>query len=103
MTPGTYIAATPSTAASAYARTAETAFGTTSPTPDFSSALSGAVNSVIEAGVGAEQQSTEAINGAGNFTELATALSRAELALQSATAIRDRVVQAYQEIMRMPI
>jgi flagellar hook-basal body complex protein FliE len=32
-----------------------------------------------------------------------TAISRAELALQSATAIRDRVVQAYQDVMKMPI
>jgi flagellar hook-basal body complex protein FliE len=31
------------------------------------------------------------------------AVSRAELALQTTTAIRDRVVSAYQEIMRMPI
>ena len=28
---------------------------------------------------------------------------RAELALQTATAVRDRVVSAYQDVMRMPI
>jgi flagellar hook-basal body complex protein FliE len=32
-----------------------------------------------------------------------TALAKAELALQTTVAVRDRVVQAYQEIMRMPI
>jgi len=32
-----------------------------------------------------------------------TALADAELALQSVVAIRDQVVQAYQEILRMPI
>ena len=31
------------------------------------------------------------------------ALSQAELALQTAVTIRDRVVAAYQEILRMPI
>lgn len=31
------------------------------------------------------------------------ALSQAELALQTAVTIRDRVVSAYQEILRMPI
>jgi flagellar hook-basal body complex protein FliE len=44
-----------------------------------------------------------AIAGGGNLTEVVTAVSRAELALQSTVAIRDRVVQAYQDIMRMPI
>ena len=41
--------------------------------------------------------------GGGNLTDVVTALSRAELTLQTATAIRDRVVQAYQDIMKMPI
>ncbi|MEM1379044.1 MAG: flagellar hook-basal body complex protein FliE [Pseudomonadota bacterium] len=31
------------------------------------------------------------------------ALSQADLALQTAVTIRDRVVAAYQEILRMPI
>lgn len=31
------------------------------------------------------------------------ALSQAELALQTAVSIRDRVVAAYQEVLRMPI
>jgi flagellar hook-basal body complex protein FliE len=45
----------------------------------------------------------KAISGGGNLTEVVTAVARAELALQSTVAIRDRVVQAYQDIMRMPI
>ena len=45
----------------------------------------------------------QAISGEGNLTDVVTALSRAELALQTATAIRDRVVSAYQDIMKMPI
>ena len=44
-----------------------------------------------------------AIAGGGNLTEVVQAVSRAELALQTTTAIRDRVVSAYQDIMRMPI
>jgi flagellar hook-basal body complex protein FliE len=30
-------------------------------------------------------------------------VAKAELALQTTAAVRDRVVQAYQDIMRMPI
>ena len=54
-------------------------------------------------GQDAETKAAHAIQGGGSLTEVVTAISRAELALQSATAIRDRVVQAYQDIMKMPI
>ncbi|MGH7081702.1 MAG: flagellar hook-basal body complex protein FliE [Acetobacteraceae bacterium] len=37
------------------------------------------------------------------MTSVVTAVARAELALQAATAIRDKVVTAYQTIMSMPI
>jgi flagellar hook-basal body complex protein FliE len=38
-----------------------------------------------------------------NLTDVVTALARAELTLQTVTAVRDRVVQAYQDIIKMPI
>ena len=41
--------------------------------------------------------------GTGDVTSAVTAIARVELVLQSATAIRDRVVSAYQQIMQMPI
>jgi flagellar hook-basal body complex protein FliE len=41
--------------------------------------------------------------GQGGVTDAVLAISRAELALQTTVAIRDRVVAAYQDIMRMPI
>jgi flagellar hook-basal body complex protein FliE len=43
------------------------------------------------------------LTGQGGVTEMVLAVSRAELALQTATAVRDRVVSAYQDVMRMPI
>ena len=46
---------------------------------------------------------TQALTGGGNLTDVVTALARAELTLQTATTVRDRVVQAYQDIMKMPI
>jgi flagellar hook-basal body complex protein FliE len=36
-------------------------------------------------------------------TDVVIAVGRAEVALQTAVAVRDRVVSAYQDIMRMPI
>jgi flagellar hook-basal body complex protein FliE len=51
----------------------------------------------------ADAKTMTALTGGGNLTEVVTALARAELTLQSATAVRDRMVQAYQDIMKMPI
>ncbi len=70
---------------------------------DFGGVLQRAISGVVDAGRTAEAQSLQAIAGGGNITDLVSAVSKAELALQTTVAIRDRVVQAYQDIMRMPI
>ena len=93
---------TPAGAAQAYARVASGGGGAEGE-QGFGAALGRALESVVNAGREADAQSVRAINGAGNFTEVATAVSRAELALQSAVAVRDKMVQAYQDVMRMPV
>jgi flagellar hook-basal body complex protein FliE len=65
--------------------------------------LGRAVSGAVQTSQAAETQAMQAVSGQGNLTEVVQAVSRAELTLQTATAIRDRVVQAYQDIMRMPI
>ena len=70
---------------------------------DFGDALRSAVEQAVDTGHEAEAQSMKAITQGGNVTEVATALSRAELTLQTATAVRDRMLQAYQDIMRIQI
>lgn len=95
------ITVTPSAAAGAYAQV-ESGAQAASPGA-FGAALQRAVGGAVEAGHAADQQAMTAIAGGGNLTDVVTAVSRAELALQSTVAIRDRVVQAYQDIMRMPI
>jgi flagellar hook-basal body complex protein FliE len=70
---------------------------------DFGAMLKSAVQSAMDTGHEAETQSMKAITQGGNVTEVATALSRAELTLQTATAVRDRMLQAYQDIMKIQI
>lgn len=41
--------------------------------------------------------------GKASVQEVVEAVSAAELSLQKFTAVRDRVIAAYQEIMRMPV
>jgi flagellar hook-basal body complex protein FliE len=54
----------------------------------------------LEAG---EAKSVEALTGKASLQEVVEAVATAELSLQRVTAVRDRVISAYQEIMRMPV
>ena len=102
MTAPLSLTVTPSAAANAYQATDTGAVGGTD-AGSFGGALQRALQGVVEAGHTADSESMQAIAGGGNITEVVTAVSKAELALQSTVAIRDRMVQAYQDIMRMPI
>lgn len=50
-----------------------------------------------------EQISAKAITGEADVTDVVQAVTAAELTLQTVVSVRDRLVSAYQEIMRMPI
>ena len=95
------VVVTPSAAAEAYNRTAGQSSG--GGTTSFGSVMTQALDQAVQTGHVADDQAMKAISGGGNLTEVVAALSHAEMTLQTATAIRDRVVQAYQDIMKMPI
>ncbi|MBP0492483.1 flagellar hook-basal body complex protein FliE [Roseomonas indoligenes] len=69
----------------------------------FGGALKRAMEGAVESGRQADAASTGALLGSVSVTDTVLAVSQAELALQTAVAVRDRVVSAYQDIMRMPI
>ena len=95
----------PLAAAGAYARVQQGAEpGMAAPgMGDFSSVMTQALGTTIAAGHAADRATVGALSGQANLTEVVTAVSRAELALQTATALRDRMVSAYQDVMRMAI
>ncbi|MBV8092077.1 MAG: flagellar hook-basal body complex protein FliE [Acetobacteraceae bacterium] len=94
----------PSAAAQAYAQVSRGDAGQqASGSGSFASALQRAAQDVVQAGHDGEQKAAAALAGGGDLTQVVTAVSQAELALQATMAIRDRVVQAYQDIMKMPI
>jgi flagellar hook-basal body complex protein FliE len=78
------------------------AVGDTDPA-SFSGALQRAIQGAVTIGETADARSMQAIAGSGSLADVVTAVSRAQLALQSTVAIRDRVVSAYQDIMHMAI
>lgn len=61
---------------------------------------------IRQAGAGAgaaEQQGLAVAAGQGDIVNVVTAIAAAETQLQTVIAVRDQVISAYQEILRMPI
>jgi flagellar hook-basal body complex protein FliE len=70
---------------------------------DFSSLIQTAVSGVAQSGKAAEAQAVAAANGKADIVDVVTAVAESEAALETLVAVRDRVIAAYEEIMRMPI
>jgi flagellar hook-basal body complex protein FliE len=101
---------TPSIAAGAYAKLARIADpsaalgkGEQSGGPNFGSMLKDVVGSVLEAGRKSDAQSQAMAAGKSNIVDVVTAVSETEVAVEAMVAVRDKVIAAYEEIMRMPI
>jgi flagellar hook-basal body complex protein FliE len=54
-------------------------------------------------GLAAEKLSIQAVAGNADINEVVTAVANAEVTLQTVVAVRDKVIAAYQDILRMPI
>lgn len=50
-----------------------------------------------------EQTAQQAMTGDADPHALVEALAQSELAVETVVAVRDKVVEAYQEILRMPV
>ncbi len=50
-----------------------------------------------------EDVAKAAMTGGADPHALVTALAQSELAIETAVTVRDKVVEAYQEILRMPV
>ncbi|HXF88530.1 MAG TPA: flagellar hook-basal body complex protein FliE [Xanthobacteraceae bacterium] len=98
----------PSTAAQAYASLArltesnlqrsEVASG-----ENFGNLLKGALAAVNEAGQNADRQAQALAAGKANIVDVVTAVAESEVAIDAVVAVRDKVIQAYEDIMKMPI
>lgn len=70
----------------------------------FADVLKGMVNQTVDAQKVAEQMSLAAANGEPvALQDVVQAVSKAELTLQTLVTVRDKAVEAYQQIMQMPV
>ncbi len=69
----------------------------------FADLLKGSIEKVIDTQYKSEEVSKAALMGDADISDVIQAVSDAEMTLNTVVAIRDKVVQAYEQIMRMPI
>lgn len=69
----------------------------------FKDMLTDAIKDTVDATAGAETASIKAVTGDADLIDVVAAVNNAELVVETVVAVRDRVIQAYNEIIRMPI
>ena len=71
--------------------------------PGFGESLATLVDSVETSADRANSAVAQMLDGRGDVHDAMIALQRAELTLQLTVQVRNKLVQAYQDIMRMPV
>ena len=103
---------TPSAAANAYASLARLAdpsaglakaVGEVSNGPSFGALLKDALGSVLDAGKKSDAQTVAMTSGKANVMDVVTAVAETDVAVSTLVSVRDRVIQSYEDIMKMPI
>lgn len=73
------------------------------PGSDFASMVKGLAEDAIGAAKDAETLSKQAVAGKASLRDMVTAVNNAELTLETVVSVRDKVISAYNDIMKMPI
>ncbi len=71
--------------------------------PMFGNMVTDSINGFIQQGQKAETNALQATTGKANIVDAVTSLSETELQLQTLVTVRDKVIEAYNQIMNMPV
>jgi flagellar hook-basal body complex protein FliE len=77
--------------------------GSAGPAGGFEDILKNAMTDAVQSSHKAEAQMQAQVQGKANLVDVVTAINSAQTSLQTVLAVRDQVIQAYQQIMQMPI
>jgi flagellar hook-basal body complex protein FliE len=69
----------------------------------FGAMLKDAINSVAATGHKSDAQTQAMVAGKADMVDVVTAVSETEVAVETMVAVRNKVIEAYQSIMSMPI
>ena len=101
--------ASPTVAANAYANLARIldgagpGKGSDAGGPSFSAVLKDALGSVMETGRKSDAQTMAMASGKANVMDVVTAVADTDVAVSTLVSVRDKVIQAYEDIMKMTI
>jgi flagellar hook-basal body complex protein FliE len=97
-------------AIAAYGRVSQVAGGGTSDKParaaggdEFAGLVKSAIQEAVRINRESERMSIKALQDKADLSQVVTAVAEAEVTLQTVVAVRDKVVEAYKEILRMPM
>ena len=85
------------------AKTAQSAGVSAGDKTSFGDLIEKAAHDSVDVMKAGEKASAQAITGEATLTDVVEAVTSAEMTLQTVVAVRDRMLSAYQEIMRMPM
>ena len=71
--------------------------------PSFSGMLKDVINSVADSAKKSDAQTQAVAVGKANMVDVVTAVSETETAVQALVSVRDKVIAAYEDILKMPI
>jgi flagellar hook-basal body complex protein FliE len=71
--------------------------------PSFGALLKDAIGSVLEAGKKSDAQTVAMASGKANVMDVVTAVAETDVAVSTLVSVRDRVIQSYEDIMKMSI
>jgi flagellar hook-basal body complex protein FliE len=69
----------------------------------FGALLKDAIGSVLDAGKKSDAQTVAMTSGKANVMDVVTAVAETDVAVSTLVSVRDRVIQSYEDIMKMPI
>ena len=71
--------------------------------PSFGAVLKEALGGVVDAGRKSDAQTVAMAQGKANVMDVVTAVAETDVAVSTLVSVRDRVIQSYEDIMKMPI
>ena len=71
--------------------------------PDFSSVLKDVIDAVSAVAQKSDAQAQAVAAGKANMVDVVTAVADTETAFQTLVSVRDKVIAAYEDVLKMPI
>jgi len=71
--------------------------------PSFSGVLKDVINAVSGVAQKSDAQAQAVATGKSNLVDVVTAVAETETAVQTLVSVRDKVISAYEDILKMPI